>query len=493
MKRKLNIFILLLLVTLVIFLPSCKKENEEVKPNEVVSIYSVNDFHGAIKDRASKVANYINKAKNDTSVVISAGDMFQGSALSNYSKGRDMINIMNLIGFDAMTVGNHEFDWELTTVLNYFDGNTENGEASFPLLGCNVIDKRTNALPEHMNEYTIVKKGDLKIGIIGYIGVGLEDSIATKMVENYEFTYPVDKIASLSETLRTEKGVNIVIVSGHDASTVVNRDLALLEGNKRIDAIINGHTHVKSVGYNKRASDNVSVPYVQAGSSGEYVGKIELTYSYEEGKVIKGVSSAQKIMDSSADDATVLSYVNKIMDETASVFEKIIGKAGCDMTKSNGEHWACNQILDYCNNNYGECDVVFINLGGIRDAAFPIKKGESITVNRIYEMMPFDNTIKLVTISGKVLYSLLTSGGGLVYSNKSVKLVDGAYYINGSLIDENKNYRVAAVDYVFDKESYPFMKGNDIFQTGKLFRDILIEKIESDASNGNDSFLEEGN
>lgn len=494
MKKKFNIFVLLLIIMMMVILPSCKKDEEnELKDDKIVTIYSVNDFHGAIKDKAAKVANYINKNKNETSVIVSAGDMFQGSAISNYSKGRDMVNIMNMIGFDSMTVGNHEFDWELDTILAYFDGDAENGEANFPFLGCNVVDKRTNGLPKNMKEYQIVEKNDLKIGIIGYIGVGLEDSIATRMVENYEFTYPVDKIASISKKLRTEEGVNIVIAVGHDASSVVNKDLAELEGDERIDAVVNGHTHVRSTGFNKRISDNVNVPYVQAGSSGEYVGKIELTYSYKEKKVISGKSTTQTIMSTSKDDPEVLDYVNNLIEETAPVFERVIGTAGKNMSRSNGVEWSCNTLLEYCKNNYDKCDVAFINIGGIREAAFPINENEAITVNRIYQLMPFDNTVKMVTLSGKVLYNLFTNGGEVVYSTNSVKLINNTYYINGTILDENGSYRVAVIDYIFDKETYPFMKGTEINATGILFRDILIEKVENDTSLGNKSFLEEGN
>ena len=95
-----------------------------------------------------KELNYIESIIKENSdaatLVISAGDMFQGSGLSNYRYGLDMVNIMNMIGFNAMSVGNHEFDWGLSTVLNYNDGDLENGEANFPFLGCNILYKETD-------------------------------------------------------------------------------------------------------------------------------------------------------------------------------------------------------------------------------------------------------------------------------------------------------------------------------------------------------------
>ena len=93
-----------------------------------------------------------------------------------------------------MTIGNHEFDWGLDTILDYRDSDQTNGEANFPFLGCNIIQKDTDSLPKNVNPYTIINQDGLKIGVIGYIGLGLESDIATQMVENYEFIEPVECI-----------------------------------------------------------------------------------------------------------------------------------------------------------------------------------------------------------------------------------------------------------------------------------------------------------
>ena len=131
-----------------------------------VTFLSVNDFHGALEASdgefgAARMGGYIISRHNENpngTVLLSAGDMFQGTGISNYRHGRDTLTFMNALGFDAMSLGNHEFDWTLDEVLKYLDGNKANGEASFPFLGCNVIDTRTNELPEHILPYTIIVK-----------------------------------------------------------------------------------------------------------------------------------------------------------------------------------------------------------------------------------------------------------------------------------------------------------------------------------------------
>ena len=460
-----------------------------------LKIYTVNDFHGALEEKAAQVGEFLISSKTDNpenTIILSSGDMFQGTGISNLNFGLDVINVMNMMGFDAMSVGNHEFDWELNTILNYFDNNVENGEASFPLLGCNVIEKSTGNIPLNMKPYTIVEREGLKIGIIGYIGGTLEDSIATNMVENYEFLDPVSIVGSISEELRTNQDVDLVIACGNDASQLANRDLAHLSANKKVDAIINGHTHVKSFGTLRRSSDNTKVPYVQAGSSGEAVGVIELKLDAVN-LDIEAVSAYNKnIVATAKKNVQIQNYVNELIEDTSGYFERVIGVSGRDLTIGECATWACNAILDYCVNNYGGCDVAFTNIGGIRENAFPINEGDEITVSRVFKIMPFDNFIKISNIKGSVLRTLLTlTNSELAHSSDSVVIKGASVYINGSLIDDDSYYKVAVVDYIFDKETYPFNKGENINVTGKLLRDILIENIEEATKNGKKCFMGE--
>ena len=461
------------------------------KWTRVLTIYTINDFHGAIEDKAAKVGEFIMSRVNknaENSVVLSAGDMFQGSGLSNYNRGLDMVNIMNIINFDAMSVGNHEFDWELGTVLDYFDNNKDNGEANFPLLGCNVVDKSTGMMPENMEEFVVVERTGLKIGVIGYIGSDLESSIATNMVSNYEFIDPVSIIANLSKKLRTEQNVDVVIALGHDGSSTTNYAIANLSGDSRVDAIVNGHEHTKTSGKIRRSSDNVNVPYVQAGSSGEAIGIITLELEPSDNSILSVNAIAQTLSPAAKENQEIKSYVNKIVADTSDYFDRVIGISGKSMNVYDGLEWVANSIYEYSLDSFGLCDVAFVNLGGVRDAAFPIKLDEEITVKRIYSLMPFDNTINLSTIKGSILRNLINAGE-LEYSSLSVTKEGTNVYIKGVLLNDNQEYRVAVVDYIFDKDTYPFNKGHDIYLSGILLRDILIKNIEEATLSGNKCFI----
>ncbi|MFR5892525.1 MAG: bifunctional metallophosphatase/5'-nucleotidase [Bacilli bacterium] len=272
-------FYLFIITCFLLLISSCETTNKLVSE---LTIISVNDFHGALDESDGKygvarLANSISaETKNsEASILVSAGDMFQGTALSNYDHGKTVIDIMNKMKFDAMVIGNHEFDWGYEEIYKYVDGNDDNGEATFPFLGCNIIEKSTGQRPVGIDAYQIIKRGGLKIAIVGYMGEGNESDIAEAMIKDYEFANPISYIKSTISDLRINQGVDVVIVSGHEGNGS-NQMLASLAGDERVDAIINAHTHSTYSGTITR-SDGVKIPYVQAGSAGEKFGLMKLS------------------------------------------------------------------------------------------------------------------------------------------------------------------------------------------------------------------------
>ena len=419
---------------------------------------------------AARMGGYIISRHNENpngTVLLSAGDMFQGTGISNYRHGRDTLTFMNALGFDAMSLGNHEFDWTLDEVLKYLDGNKANGEASFPFLGCNVIDTRTNELPEHILPYTIIVKNNVRIGIVGYIGYGLEDSIATKMVENYKFLNPIDIVGDYAEKLRTIENCDLVIALGHDDNSTANSTIANFTGDRRVDGIFNGHSHSKRSQW-INTSDGRRVPVVQGGSSGECVSEISFTLK-DTGW--EATTAYYHKMDNVTENTEIKNYVSRIVNITSLIFKRVLTYAGSDIDKYATIDWAVDSLRAYTNT-----DVAFINDGGIRADAFPINKGQEVKVENVYRIMPFDNTVKTVTLTGEQIISL-TKENGISYSS-SLTQTGSTWYINGKELSRSATYRVAAIDYIFDKTGSIFLKGTDIVSTGILFRDVLIETLE---------------
>ena len=261
---------------------SLSSSSSAAGPSSLLKVLMINDYHGALEVDANgdkgiaRIGHWMKteKAKSDQdTLLLATGDMFQGTAVSNYYRGRPVIEAMNTIGFDAMTIGNHEFDWGIETLLAYQDGNLANGEAQFPFLSANIFERATDTPVTWAQPYTIVTRGSLRIGIIGVIGPTLTDSIATSISTPYQFKNPVPLVAQYATYLRSTEAVDVVFASIHDANDSVNSQLAGLAGLERIDGIMNAHSH-QSYTKTLSGSNGRTVPAIQSGSSGSYVGEL---------------------------------------------------------------------------------------------------------------------------------------------------------------------------------------------------------------------------
>lgn len=467
----------LLVLFLVVAMAGCETGNTGGVASKL-TILTVNDFHGALEESngqngiARLAANFAKEVKEaEATVIISAGDMFQGTAISNYDHGKTTIEIMNKMNFDVMTLGNHEFDWGYSEMYKYLDGDESNGEANFPFLGCNILEKATNQMPKGLKAYQIVERGGLKVGIIGYMGYGNESDIAVSMISDLYFAEPVKLVAEYAKKLRTEENVDVVIVVGHEGRDS-NGLFATLSGDERVDAIVNAHTHVAYSDTLKRA-DGTKIPYLQAGTAGKQYGVIQLEIDKETKTVLGGTAETKYNVGNK--DSSVERIVNNLISDTAPVFGRVIGVAKYNVERYSAADWAATALKDYA-----KTDVAVINIGGIRAQAFPIVAGSNITVSKIHEIMPFDNVLKTVDLKGEDLRTLINNGSFITSVNVYRNNATNQIYINDELLDLDRVYSVASIDYIFDNTSYPFFKGENKVNTGILFRDVLIDRVEKD-------------
>lgn len=429
---------------------------------DFIDIYYLNDFHGALEPAsdqigASYIANVIKTKKQehpDNVLFLAGGDMLQGSALSNYYNGLSTIKIFNEMGLDMFTLGNHEFDWGLDVIQNYMDGNQENGEANFPFLGANIFLKGTTTMPDYVDPYTIITKGTHKIGIIGTMGYGLESSIATSKIADYEFADPIPIIKEYTEYLRTEEDCDVIIVVAHDSGRI-NDALTALSGNQRVDAIFNGHSH------STYANIENNIPVVQSGSTGENIGYVRLVFN---DGLLPTPTAVQltKYSDAllSTKDNAVETLMQEFLLETDELFNEEIIVSNDYYSSYELTAWISELIRVATN-----ADIAFHNFGGTRTN---IEDGEAITLGLLYQVWPFDNVIKTVELTGTEINALL-AGSGLGYSTTI------------ETFESDTLYLVATNDYVFDKETNPFIDGTNPVNTGLLLRDLALLEMELQA------------
>ncbi len=475
-------FLLSLIISLIL-LASCsiKIDVNDDEPSKNYSdeavtftIFSINDFHGCLfenEDQAgiARIGEYVlnEKEKNpDTTLVISAGDMFQGTAISSLSRGKSVVEAMNYIGFDAMTIGNHEFDWGIEEVLKYQDGDPSNGEANFPFLVANVTDINTNKLASWATPYVVIEKAGYKFGIIGIIGSEQTNEILATYVKDYQFTNELSAIKKYTKILREEEKVDFVIVSCHCDTTSINTGLVALSGEYKIDMILNGHTHQAYYGLLDGGIRNCSVPYIQSGCYGKYLGVTTLTAL--NGELIQ--SNCINLSSSRFKEAnTELTRIINSYTEEIAIASKEIGICGKTLYKKDGEVFCADAALDTISN----AQIGIVNSGGIRGNAFPVNEGDMVTYGDIFEMTPFENKVVASTISGSELLRLFTFDGIRFSSNVDPSNAT----VNGEKVEAGKFYRVATIDYLFEKSGYPFKNGTDIVRTDIIFRDAVYKRV----------------
>ena len=196
MKRKNAIISLLFLSFIGLYSCSNSKnplENVTKQEERTLNFYALNDFHGAFmydesyhQTGLSKIGSFLSSQKEkdpENTIILSSGDMFQGGAESNITRGKIVIDSMNEIGFDSMTIGNHEFDWGEETLIEM------KNQMNFPLLGINIFYANTNKRPSFLTPSTIVEREGIRIGIIGSIMSGIQDSILSTISSNYDYAY----------------------------------------------------------------------------------------------------------------------------------------------------------------------------------------------------------------------------------------------------------------------------------------------------------------
>ena len=449
------------------------------KTEDNIYIYAVNDFHGIVYEDGqsaglAKLFGYLHNKKQEkpnNTIILSSGDMFQGSALSSMSRGELVLDAMNYAGFDLMTIGNHEFDWGLNVVTRFIDGDESNGEAKFPLLGANIIDKNTRTIAEGLQPYAIIHRAGLKIGIIGLIGYGEENDILTSFVSSYSFVSELPIIKKYAKELRDNEKCDIVIVSTHSDSSDYNYELANLTGSERIDAVFNGHTHQPYYGDIARDDGTAPMVYVQSGCYGRYIGNVVITYDYVNHR-IKSISAANSKAQTvcKTSDPTIEAMFTKYQ-EYVEIANEELGVSAVNMYQENGGFFSADALVEKYDVDLGVC-----NRGGIRSSGFPIYKDDVITYGDIFEIMPFENQVVIVEILGSVIINRLFSSADSYYFISTNVDVNNKT-INGEKIDSSKYYKVATIDYLYEKTSQPFMNGINVSRPGDLFRDVIAESV----------------
>jgi 5'-nucleotidase len=227
----------------------------------------------------SKRAALIEKIKNEERnvLLLDAGDIFQGTPYFNYFHGELEYKLMSLMGYDAVTFGNHDFDLGVENILEQMP------HAGFDFINCN-YDLKDTELKDHkkISPYKIYKKGNLKIGITG-VGIDLDGLIAPKQRQGLIYINPIEQANKAAFTLRMQERCDFVICLSHlgykyDTDKV--SDITLAKQSENIDLIIGGHTHTFLDEPQKILNlQGKEVQVTQVGWAGIWLGRMDIYFS----------------------------------------------------------------------------------------------------------------------------------------------------------------------------------------------------------------------
>lgn len=236
---------------------------------------------GGVARRATLVESI--RKENPNTLLLDAGDIFQGTPYFNYYGGELEFKLMSMLDYDLATIGNHDFD-------NGIDGlYAQLPHAKFEFVSAN-YDFSNTVMDTHVKPYKILVKDGIKIGVFG-LGVQLEGLVDKDMYKETVYHNPIEVAQDMSRILREEQKCDLVICLSHIGYHYRNRpervsDLNLARATKDIDIIIGGHTHTflpKPTIEKNSAGKNVLIN--QVGAYGLYLGKID--FYFEPGEPVK--------------------------------------------------------------------------------------------------------------------------------------------------------------------------------------------------------------
>ena len=414
--------------------------------NDTVTVLHTNDVHGRMveDDRNgvigdARLSGIVNDSRNNgTTLVFDSGDSFQGLPISNSSKGEDMAAVMNAVGFDAMTVGNHEFDFGLDQLRKL------SKMINFPIITSNVyVDGVRLFQPSTIVDKTPGQDGD-EVVVIGVTTPETATKTHPRNIPGVSFTDPITEVKAVIDQTESNaraegKDYKTYIILGHlgvDTTTPVEwRGSTLAEAlstyeplkGKRV-LVLDGHSHTMLT-----ASYGDNVTYNQTGSYLNNVGRVV----YNADRVLsQGVINAEDAKKYQINPAvqTMLDDIqakykadsSKVVIENSPV--KLSGdRMDVRVRETNLGNVVADALWDYGQSAFThKSNLAVTNGGGLRET---IAKDKPITKGDIIAVLPFGNSVAQIQVTGQNIHDMFVKSLGSILQEENGK----------NVLDENGN------------------------------------------------------
>ncbi|TYB82370.1 bifunctional metallophosphatase/5'-nucleotidase [Maritimibacter fusiformis] len=345
------------------------------------------------------------KARSNNWILVDGGDQFQGTLFYTYYKGALAAEMMNKMGYDAMTVGNHEFDDGPEVLRGFMDA------VDFPVLMSNADYSGEPLLKDKLAKSVIIERGGEKLGLIGLTPIDTDE--LSSPGPNVIFTDPVGAVQAEVDLL-TAEGVNKIIVLSHSGYNVDQRVAAETTG---VDVIVGGHDNSLL----SNTIEGARGPYptmvgdtaiVQAYAYGKFLGELNVTFD-DAGVILEAVGEPISMDAAVTEDEGTKARIT----EAAQPLEEIRQKVVAETTEAiDGERSSCRQMECQMGNLIADAmlarvadqgiTIAITNGGGIRAS---IDAGE-VTMGEVLTVLPFQNTLSTFFVSGQAIVDALENG-----------------------------------------------------------------------------------
>ena len=463
---------------------------EQTKEQDTtIQIVHTNDIHGYYTKTDNGTLGFaVLKSiveKEGADLVLDAGDTFHGQAFATIEEGKSIAQLMDYVGYDAMTLGNHDWSYG-SDRLKELDA-----ESNFKIIASNVVTESGESFFE--NNYVIkdVVADDgtnLKVGIVGVIDDSFYTSTAAENVSGLKFEEEAAAASEMAQYLRNNEKCDIVLAITHQSNCE-----GFVSNIIGIDAVFAGHEHVV-MNESYIDSQGETVPVVEAGYYFGNVGVMEITVDPESKDIVSVEESTYDInnIGDITENAEVKSAISTIEEREQVILSEVVGQIDIDYPYSWEDIRISQQeIGKFVTESYlakTGADIAFENAGGIRAG---LSKGD-VTYKDIISISPYGNVLVTKKITGKEIIDILNQSLALgkacddVYSIQKEAAANGedpyqyswpegngsylqfsgieietnennqiiSAFINGNAVDENKVYTVATNNYVADGGDY---------------------------------------
>ncbi|HEV8229829.1 MAG TPA: bifunctional UDP-sugar hydrolase/5'-nucleotidase [Candidatus Limnocylindria bacterium] len=405
---------------------------------------------GGMAQLAGQVAAYRSRAPQRT-LLVDGGDAWQGTFISNANKGQAVTYAMNLMRYDALAVGNHDFDWGQDVLM------LRATEAVFPFLGANVIDTRTGkaAPPAYLKPFVVKDLGIAKVGVIGITNPGSATIVKATSVAGLQFLPAAQAVRTYLPEV--QKQADIIVVAAHIGTADA---VQLAKDVPGIDVIVAAHDHLPI----RTARLEGKTTIVDAGAYTQYLGKLEIVVDRATHKM-KDAIRGDELTPIAANanvkpDPEIAKLVEERRAEGDKYTSRVVGRTTEPLSNVREETGFGNLITDsfieYGRQQGWKTDVAFYNMAGVR-ASFPAGQ---LTFGQLYEALPFSNTVVSVDLKGSDLRDIIDRAacvsGRLHMAGVVVKFrFDGgtpnctkSITAGGAPLDPSRVYHITTIDYL---------------------------------------------